>query len=246
MYKKKRFAPKQKKTTVNTKYKSSSKKTKRNIPASTTIPASMPMSQKFLFKFEDIDVTALAMSSNSVKSVEYNVNNLNALESSGTGEYPTGYDNWYRFYKNFLVHYARINVEFINNSASNAIYGFVGFRPIYNETNWSSWSEWRNLDSNCFPNKQVLMTPKGGSKDTCKISLGCNLGKLIGKPDAWNALDVFAGGTDGTAPSAKQQAFVAALSGDGTAITATITVKISIDIIATLYQLKTQSNGSST
>lgn len=246
MYKKKRVAPKQKKTTVNTKYKTGAKKPKRIITRDNIIPASMPMSQKFLFKYEDITTTTLVLSNQPVISSPFAVNNLNQLDSIPGQQFPSGYSNWSRFYTNFLVHYVKMNVEFINNS-QNAIYAVVAFRPIANENVVNSWNAWRNLDSNSSPNKQVLMTAKGGAKDQCKISLGCNLGKLIGKPDAFNALTDFAGRTVGNPlnPAISIEAVIAALSGTSAFINANITVKVSIECIATLYQLRTQFNGSS-
>jgi len=205
----------------------------------------MPMSQKFLFKYEDTSTTAIAINNAPLGSAGFAVNNLNSLDQIANQQFPSGYSNWSRFYQNFLVHYVKMNVEFINNSP-NAIYAVVAFRPITNEI-WNNWNVIRNLDSNSFPNKQVLMTAKGGAKDQCKISLGCNLGKLTGKPDAWKALNEFSGRTTGNQqnPTNLQDAIVAVLSGTGAAIAANVTVKISIECIATLYQLKTQLNGSS-
>lgn len=225
------------------------KKAKRVIAQSTVIPAAMPMFQKFFFKFEDTITSTLALAGEPLKAAEFQVNNLNALDvippSAGQSTFPSGYSNWSRFYNNFLVNYVKINVEFINSS-TEPIYAVIAFKPIIAET-WATWAAWRNLDSNSFPNKQVLLTARGGAKDSCKLSVGCNLGKLTGKPDAWNALDAYSGKTNGNNPQPviQQLAYVAALSGTGANISANVSVKITIDVIATLYQLRTQFNGSS-
>lgn len=215
------------------------------LSTTTAIKAAMPLYQKFIFNFEDIQTTSIVLANNqNLVFRQFAINNLNALDTLGNPSFPSGYSNWSRFYNNFLVHSAKFNVEFVNNS-SIPVYAVVAFRPIRSETTWNSWAAWRNLDSNCFPNKQTLLTAFGGSKDRCVIEVESKLSDLFGRPDSWNALQQFSGSTDNTAPTQLQDAFIAILTGNSSPSAANVTVKISIQTVATLYQLKTQFNGSS-
>ena len=213
------------------------------IPRSMIINAAMPMSQKFMFKYENINTNNVDLIGPTPFAFKlFRINSLNAINTTGGNGGIPGYINWTKFYNRYAVHWAKITCEFINNSIEPCYVG-IAFRPITMETSWNSWSQYRNIDSNTFPNQQVLLTPRNGSKDSCTLSVQCKLDTLWGLPSQHNGSLAFTSDINANPPTI-QDAIIFALSGNGSAINANIITRISIDMIATMYQSNAQFNNS--
>lgn len=204
--------------------------------------AAMKTSQKLHFSFDDTTTTQLVFLPNQAFIARpYTVNSLfNMLSgvASATTNQAVAFRNWSRFYNRYLVEYVTIDVEFVNTSAS-PVYVGLAFKPINSEA-WDSWVKYRNIESNTFPNKQELLTAAGGAKDRFVMKLKCKMG------DLWGINTQQLGDTQFSAlvtadPAIVQQAQIFALAPSQTAVTGAVVVKVKIDLVATLYQLKLQT-----
>lgn len=97
----------------------------------------------------------------------------------------TGFNENAAFYKRYHVQWGKIECTFVNPNAIPVIVG-ITFRPVTNESGWSTWDAWKLGPGNGFPAKQCIMTAAGGSKDKCKLSVQCPLWKLHGNKTEYN------------------------------------------------------------
>jgi len=200
----------------------------------------MKTSQKLRFSFDDITQPQLTFGGVPFTGRNYTVNSLwNMLGTpASTDTQAVAFRNWARFYSRYLVEMVTIDVEFVN-LGTGPVYVGVAFKPINNEV-WNTWSQFRNIESNTFPNKQELLTASGGSNDRAVIKIKCKLGDLWGI-DTQQLGDVtFSGATNGD-PAVTQICSVFALAPSNLQINGTVVVcKVHFDLVATLYQLRLQ------
>lgn len=210
--------------------------------------AAMKTSQKIKFEFDDVSTPSLTFAGGIPFTARlYNVNSLwnmlnGVAQASATSA--VAFRNWARFYDRYLVEWVNIEVEFVNMS-TGPVYVGVAFRPINNEA-WDTWSKYRNIDSNTFPNKQELLTGSGGSNDRTVIKVSCKLGDLWGIDTQQLGDTTFSGPTSGN-PATLQIASVFTLAPSNNAINgSSVITKIKIDLAANLYQLKLQTGAATT
>lgn len=206
------------------------------------INAAMPTSQQFNFH-----LNAFTTGNNGGNSIFINgtpfsttlipVNDLFGINQSSVGSL-VGYNQWINWYNRYLVKSVVATIEFVN-IASVPVYVGMAYRPIEGET-WNTWTTFRNLSANTFPNVQVLLTQSGGSKDRVVLKLPCNLESLWGLYSQHRG-DLDFSGSSVAGPILKQELVIFALSVTGANATAVVATNIKIDFNTTMYQLKTQS-----
>lgn len=206
--------------------------------------AAMKTSQKLRFNYDDITQPTLTFAGGiPFVARNYTVNSLYNMVAGlpTTDTQAVAFRNWARFYSRYLVEMVTVDVEFVN-LGQGPVYVGVAYKPINNEA-WTTWSQYRNIESNTFPNKQELLTATGGSNDRTVIKIKCKLGDLWGI-DTQQLGDVtFSGPVTGD-PAVPQICSIFALAPSNQQINGSVVVcKVHIDLIATLYQLKLQIGG---
>ena len=204
----------------------------------------MPQSQQFTFHMNAFNIGLNSLTLNNVAEVMngVNVNSLSAIENAAPGTI-IGYNLWKLWYDRYLVKSVVTTIEFVN-TGTIPVYVGIAYRPVEGEV-WNTWSTFRTLDANTFPNVQELLTASGGSKDRVVLKLPCNLESLWGLYDEHQGDLDFSGQTQGIGfpPNRPQSVIFFALSGTGQPVQAQISTKISFEFNTTMYQLKTQ-NGN--
>jgi len=90
-----------------------------------------------------------------------------------------GFKEWSAFYGRYLVTWAKIEVDFANASTVPMYVGMC-FRPITNETTWSTWADWRNIEGNGMISRFVQLGAGGSSQDMKKLTIKAPLWKVHG------------------------------------------------------------------
>ena len=203
----------------------------------------MQASQKLRFSFDDTNpLTSTLVLATTVIQRQYTVNDLSLLIASQAGSAVVSYTNWTRFYQRYLAEYVSINVEFVN-LGTGPVYVGVAFKPINTEA-WTTWAQYRNIESNTFPNKQLLLTAQGGSNDRTVITLKCKLGDLWGINSQQLGDTAFSGQTTPqVGPTIPQYVQIFALAPSNNNVSAVVVTKVKIDLVATMYQLKLQTGA---
>lgn len=164
------------------------------------------------------------------------VNNMNALSLTNNTK-AAAWDSWVQFYDRYITKWVNIEITYVNNS-DYPVYVGITYRPIA-EVGGATWSNLRYSTTNGFPNKQVLLTPKGGKKDTATLNVACDLSKLWGLSSQHNDFVSFSSSTVGE-PTIKQQAIIYSLfnqnnSAPGTCL---INYNVKMTFLTTMYQNK--------
>lgn len=233
-YKKKRYTPRVPKRTT--------RQYTRKPKYQKVETASMPLSKRLMFTYNDVDTPVLAITAITDTTVynQYKINSLYDINAAIGSTASVGFTEWTSFYTRYKVNWARISTTFINTSPYPCHVGII-FRPSPNETTWSSWTAWRNASvGNNYPCKTVMLTPSGGCLDRATLSVSCVLGKQLGNPDE-HAGDTGYSAAYNANPSLIQDAFIFVLDVNGVPnpLELSVTTKTTIKIIADMYERRT-------
>lgn len=193
-------------------------------------------------RYTDVDTPSLTFTSGSTTVVyqKYNLNSPFDVNTALGSTAMPGYAEWAAIYDQYMVTYCKITATFALDNGTPPIYVGVVFRPVYNETNWSSWKNWMELAGNPLPHKRKLMSCAGGNKAVCTVSVGCPLWRLIGNKQEYFGSGSWTQVTTAN-PSRIIEGFVYALSANGATYTSTILVPINVkvDMWIKFYNKKT-------
>lgn len=178
--------------------------------------------KRIKLRYLDIDTPVLQFTQD-VTTLVYNryyINDpydVNAAIGSTT---MPGFTEWSTVYNQYMATYVKVTATFSGDVGNPPAYAGIVFRPLYNETNWSTWANWMKLKGNPIPHKRVLLSESGGSRSTVTLTVKCPLWRLFGNKPEFYGSGRFSNPVT-SSPSHKIEGFVYMLTPGGQPFPAT-------------------------
>lgn len=184
---------------------------------------------------------AFLATSTTVAYKEYRLNNAYDVNPVLGNTAMPGFAEWAAIYTQYIVTYAKIVCTFSLDQNSPPFYVGVVFRPVYNESNWGTWTEWMNLKGNPLPHKRMLLSNSGGNKSRVTLTVGCPIWKLFGMKQEYFGSGSFSN-VVGSGPTSQLQGYIYALTPGGIALTSTyaIATDVKVYMYVKFYNKKTK------
>lgn len=159
----------------------------------------------------------------------FSANGLYDPDISGTGHQPLGFDQWMSMYDHYTVVGSRITVFGRNNEASYS--QFLGVR--YSDTASVSTDQVRTIENGRCVYR--LLGAANDHNDTGSVSMGMNIGKMLGRPQPLNE-DSLRGSISGN-PAEQAYWHIFAFP-DSAADTSSVRVSVQIEYVAVFTEPK--------
>lgn len=140
-----------------------------------------------------------------------------------------GFSQHAAIYVNYLVTYVKLRCTFTLAVGSPAFFVGCVLRPVYQEGNWSTWKQWRDLKGNPIPHMVKLTSASEGGKGTVTCVVKAPLWKLIGNKTEYYGSGFWKALSTGN-PSTLMEGFVYALTPAGGAYSNTYEIACQTEI----------------